>query len=178
MLAPYPQAADFPLEEAAEREAAWLQAVILGVRQIRGEMNIAPGRRIPLLLKDANAQDEALATAHRALLERLAGLASVTVLAPAEAPPESAMALVGTLSLLVPMAGLIDAAAEAERLGKLLARTQAELAKTRGKLGNENFVSNAPAEVVATERERAADFERTARDLIAQLARVQGMLAR
>ncbi len=81
------------------------------------------------------------------------------------------MTLVGTLTLLVPIAGLIDAAAEAERLEKLLAKAQGELAKARGKLGNDNFVRNAPPEVVATERERAADFERTARDLAAQLER-------
>ena len=178
MLAPYPQATDFPADTAAEGEAAWLKAVILGVRQIRGEMNIAPGKRIALLLKDASAQDESYARRHRALLEKLAGLADITVLAPDARAPESAMALVGTLTLLVPMAGLIDAAAEAERLTKLLAKTQGELTKARGKLGNDNFVRNAPAEVVATERERAADFERTARDLAAQLERIQGMLGR
>ncbi len=178
MLAPYPQAAEFPADTAAEGEAAWLKAVILGVRQIRGEMNIAPGKRIALLLKDASAQDESYARRHRALLEKLAGLAEITVLAPGASAPESAIALVGTLTLLVPMAGLIDAAAEAERLSKLLAKTQGELAKTRGKLGNENFVRSAPPAVVATERERAADFERSARDLAAQLERIRGMLGR
>ncbi|MBS0579073.1 MAG: valine--tRNA ligase [Proteobacteria bacterium] len=178
MLAPYPQAADFPADAAAEAEAVWLKSVILGVRQIRGEMNIAPGRRIPLLLKDASAQDAALAQRHRPLLEKLAGLCDLRALAAGEAAPESAMALVGSLGLLVPMAGLIDAAAEAERLGKLLGKARAELAKTRGKLANENFVRNAPPEVVATEREREADFERTARDLGTQLARIQGMLGR
>ncbi len=175
MLAPYPLAAAYPVDEAAEAEAAWLKAVILGVRQIRGEMNISPGKRIPLLLKDASALDEGYAHRHRALLEKLAGLADVTMLAAGSTAPESAMALVGTLTLLVPMAGLIDAAAEAERLAKLLGKTQAELAKTRGKLANENFVRNAPPEVVATEREREADFQRNARDLAAQLARLQAM---
>ena len=178
MLAAYPQAADFPADTAAEAEAAWLKAVILGVRQIRGEMNIAPGKRIALLLKDASALDESYAQRHRALLEKLAGLAGITVLAPGASAPESAMALVGTLTLLVPMAGLIDAAAEAERLGKLLAKTQGELAKARGKLANESFVRSAPPAVVATERERAADFERSARDLAAQLERIRGMLSR
>jgi valyl-tRNA synthetase len=178
MLAPYPQAAEFPADIAAEGEAEWLKAIILGVRQIRGEMNIAPGRRIALLLKDANAQDEAHLHRHRALLEKLAGLADITVLAPGATAPESAMALVGTLTLLVPMAGLIDAAAEAERLGKQLAKAQGELAKTRAKLANENFVANAPPAVVATEREREADFERSARDLAVQLERIRGMLGR
>ena len=74
MRARYPQAADYPADETAERETAWLQAVILGVRQIRGEMNISPGRRIPLLLRDAGAPEQAYAQRHRTPLERLAGL--------------------------------------------------------------------------------------------------------
>ncbi len=169
MLAPYPHAREFPPDEAAESEAAWIQAVILGVRQIRGEMNISPGRRIPLLLRDASAQDLLLIERHRALLERLAGLESATVLVPGSPAPQAAVALVGTLALLVPMAGLIDAAAEAERLGKLLAKTQADLAKTEAKLANENFVRNAPPQVVHTERERAAELARTAAGFSAQL---------
>jgi valyl-tRNA synthetase len=177
MLAPYPHAREFPPDEAAESEAAWIQAVILGVRQIRGEMNISPGRRIPLLLRDASPQDLLLIERHRALLERLAGLESATVLAPGSPAPQAAVALVGTLALLVPMAGLIDAAAEAERLGKLLAKTQADLAKTEAKLANENFVRNAPPQVVHTERERAAELARTLAGFSAQLQRVRSMLA-
>ncbi len=173
MLAPWPQASDFPADAQAEREAAWIQAVILGVRQIRGEMNIAPSRRIPLLMRDATAQEALYLERHRALLERLAGLESVTLLE--GAAPQAAVALVGTLALLVPMAGLIDAAAEAERLTKLIARTRADLAKTQAKLGNANFVANAPAQVVSTERARAAELERTVAGLTAQLERVRGM---
>ncbi len=173
MLAPWPQASDFPADAQAEREAAWIQAVILGVRQIRGEMNIAPSRRIPLLMRDATAQEALYLERHRALLERLAGLESVTLLE--GAAPQAAVALVGTLALLVPMAGLIDAAAEAERLTKLIARTRGDLAKTQAKLGNGNFVANAPAQVVSTERERAAELERTVAGLTAQLERVRGM---
>jgi len=177
MLQAYPAAADFPADEEAEREAAWLQAVILGVRQIRGEMNISPARRIAVLLKDATAQEQALSARHRAWLERLAGLASITVLPPGASAPQSAAALVGTLTILVPMAGLIDAGAEAERLGRLLARAQDELAKARARLANESFVRNAPTAVVTTERERAAELERTARGLSSQLERVRGLLS-
>ncbi|HUL18971.1 MAG TPA: valine--tRNA ligase [Steroidobacteraceae bacterium] len=177
MLAPYPQAAHYPPDESAERETAWLQAVILGVRQIRGEMNISPGRRIALLLREASAQDEDYACRHRALLERLAGLESLRVLAPGELAPQAAVALVGQLQLLVPMAGLIDAAAEAERLGKLLAKAHGDLRKTQAKLANGDFVRNAPAEVVALERERERELAGTAANLGAQLDRVRGMLA-
>ena len=176
MLAPYPQAADYPADEAAEREAAWIQAVVLGVRQIRGEMNISPARRIPLLLRDASAQDSDYAGRHRALIERLAGLESLQLLPAGSQAPQCAVALVGTLALLVPMAGLIDAAAEVERLGKLISKTQAELGKTQARLANESFVRNAPAEVVAADRERERELARALSDLSAQLTRVRGML--
>jgi valyl-tRNA synthetase len=175
MLEAYPQPAEFPADEAAEREVAWIQAFILAVRQIRGEMNIPPSRRIPVLLKGANAHDRAYADRHRAYLERLAGIENLTVLEPDATAPESAT-LVGELAVLVPMAGLIDAAAEAERLGKLLTKAEQELAKTRVKLSNENFVRHAPPEVVTTEREREADFERQVTSIKAQLERIRGLL--
>jgi valyl-tRNA synthetase len=152
--------------------------VILGVRQIRGEMNISPARRIPLLLRDAGAQDQEWAARHRHTLERLAGLESLTVLGPGATAPPSAIALVGKLALLVPMAGLIDAPAEVERLGKLIARSDKELAQVRGRLANQSFVANAPPPVVAADRERLAELERSVTGLRAQLERVQELLPR
>ncbi len=92
------------------------------------------------------------------------------------ATPQSATALVGELTILVPMAGLIDAAAEADRLGKLLAKAQQDLAKTRAKLSNESFVRNAPEDVVAKDREREAELERAIAGLTGQLERVRGLL--
>jgi len=174
MLQPYPQAADFPADEAAEREIAWLQAFVRGVRQIRSESNVNPARRIAVLVKGASGEDETLIARHRVALERLATLDSITLLAPEASVPQSAMALAGALTILVPMSGLIDASAESERLGRLLARAQADLEKTRGRLANQNFVRNAPAEVVRLERARAAELERTADGLAAQLERVRG----
>ncbi|MGH8293981.1 MAG: valine--tRNA ligase [Steroidobacteraceae bacterium] len=176
MLAPYPRAAEFARDEAAEREVGWLQSFILGIRQIRGEMNINPSRRIPVLYRNASAHDVELIQRHRAWLERLAGIEPPRELAPGEAQPQAATALVGDLTLLVPMAGLIDAAAEAERLGKLLARTRADLDKTRARLANESFVRNAPEAVVSAERERLAALEQTAARLTTQLERVRELL--
>ena len=175
MLQPYPHAGDFPADEEAEREIGWVQALVLAVRQIRGELNISPARRIGVLLRDAGAEDESRLVRHRRWLERLAGIDNITLLAPGAAAPQSAAALVGTLTVLVPMAGLIDADAEAERLGRLLARAQVDLEKTRGRLANDNFVRNAPAEVVSLERERARELERTASGLASQLERVRGL---
>jgi valyl-tRNA synthetase len=110
---------------------------------------------------------------HRAWLERLAGLESITLLAPGAAAPQAAAALAGALTILVPMAGLIDAGAEAERLGRLLAKAQTDLEKLRGRLANDSFVRNAPAAVVAQERERVAQLEHTASGLAIQLKRVR-----
>jgi valyl-tRNA synthetase len=173
MLASYPSVADFPRNEIAEQEIAWVQAVVLGVRQIRGEMNIKPSQPIPALLRNASEQDKAHAQRHLAYVEKLAGLESLTVLAEGAQPPESAIALVGEMSILVPMAGLIDAGAEAERLGKQLAKAKSDLTKTQQKLANENFVRNAPPEVVETERARLAELERTVTSLTAQLERIR-----
>jgi valyl-tRNA synthetase len=173
MLAPYPRPAEFARDEAAEREVTWLKAFILGVRQIRGEMNISPSRRIPLLYRNASASDAELIRRHRGWLERLAGIESPRELAPGEPQPQAATALIGELTLLVPMAGLIDAGAEAERLGKLLARARSDLEKTRARLANESFVRNAPEAVVAAERQRLADLEQTAARLASQLERVR-----
>jgi valyl-tRNA synthetase len=176
MLESYPVPTDFPRDEEGEREVAWIQAFILAVRQIRGEMNITPSRRIPVLLKGASAQDRAYAERHRVYLVRLAGLDSVTVLEPDAPTPEAATALVGELSILVPMAGLIDAGAEAERIGKLLSKHEQDLVKTGAKLSNENFVRNAPPEVVAKERERQAELEHKVTDFRAQLGRLRRLL--
>ena len=177
MLQPYPAAADFAPDEAAERATAWIQGVVLAVRQIRGEMNVSPARRVPLLLKGASAQDETYANRHRAWLERLAGLESITVLAAGATAPQSAAALVGELTLLVPMAGIIDANAEGQRLGRLLGKAREDLGKAQAKLANDSFVRGAPAQVVASERQRAADLERTARELAQQLERVRALTA-
>jgi valyl-tRNA synthetase len=176
MLQPYPAPADFPSDEQAEREIAWIQGVVLGVRQIRSQLNIDPAKRIPVLLQDATAQDQALSVRHRAWLKRLAGLASIRVLDAGERAPPSAAAPVGTLTVLVPMAGLIDAAAEAERLGRLLAKTREDLAKVQARLANDSFVRNAPSAVVSLERERAAELQRTVASLGVLLENVRKLL--
>jgi valyl-tRNA synthetase len=176
MTAPWPAASDAPRDATAERDVAWIQQVVLGIRQIRGEMDISPAKKLPVLLENAAGADRQCATEHRAFLERLAGLESLRLLDAAETAPPSATALVGDMKVLVPMAGLIDARAELERLGKRRAKAESELAKARAKLANENFVRNAPAEVVAQENARIADFEGQLRGFDEQAARVRALL--
>jgi len=173
MLQPYPTAKEFPKDAEAEREIDWIRNFILGVRQIRSGMDIAPSKKIPVLLQNPSAEDLARVKNHGAYLERLAGLESITTLAAGATAPQSATALVGELTLLVPMAGLIDADAEIERLTKKIAAIRKDHAKISAKLANANFVKNAPPEVVAQDRERIADFDRQIAALEVQLDRVR-----
>jgi valyl-tRNA synthetase len=176
MLARWPHAAEFAADPEAERQIAWLREFVLGVRQIRGEMDLAPSARLDILLQGATPNDLALVAALRPWLERLAGLASIRVLEPGEAAPVSAAALLGELGVLVPLAGLIDPQAEIERLGRRIAKCESDLGKLEAKLGNESFIRNAPAEVVAGDRARQAEVARARDNYGAYLARVRRLL--
>ena len=175
MLQPYPEAATWPRDEQAEADMAWVQAFVLGVRQVRGEMNIAPGKPLAVLLQDAGERDLACLATNEALLLRLARLESVQPLAPGAAAPPAATVLLGEMKLLVPMAGLIDAAAEIARLEKQQAKLQADHAKTRAKLDKPSFVDNAPPEVVDKERRRAEELGAAIANLEQQLERVRAL---
>ena len=100
-----------------------------------------------------------MAKANNAMLERLANVSSVTWLDADEEPPPNALALVGDLKVMIPLAGLIDIVAEVVRIEKDIEKAQADLQKVEGKLNNENFVSKAPQEVVAKEREKASALQ-------------------
>jgi valyl-tRNA synthetase len=173
MTSVYPAASDYASDAEAETRVGLLKEYILKVRQIRGEMNIAPSRRITLLLGDADASARTLAAEHASYLQRLAGLEKLELLAPGETGPVSASAMVGSTTLLVPLAGLIDPVAEAERLGKVIGKNDSDITKLKAKLGNENFVRNAKPELVAADRARMAELESQNQNLGAQLERVR-----
>jgi valyl-tRNA synthetase len=172
MLQPYPRPAAEDADGKAVADIEWLKKFILGVRQIRGEMDIPPGKPLPVILENASEEHAQRAQEHVTLLQRVGRVESVTRLAAGEEPPASAMALLDDLRLLVPMKGLIDVDAERKRLGKLMAKVQADLDRARAKLDNPNFVSNAPADVVTQEKQRAADFERQIAQLGEQLEKL------
>ena len=175
MLAPYPQPDDVNVDEEAESEMDWLMAFILGLRRIRGEMDIAPNRALPVLLQHASGQDQARAQRHRQAIDQVARVKSLQVLEEDEQAPQSATALLGGMKILVPMAGLIDKDAEIERLSRQLARLEVEIGRAQGKLGNAAFVKNAPPAVVNQERERLSEFERAQAGLHDQLTRMRAL---
>ena len=159
MLAPYPGADEFDRDQEAEQDMAWLQGLVLGVRQIRGEMDIAPAKPLPLILKNASAEDRSKLEKLQGFLSHIAKLESVRVLAGDETAPDSATALLGTMEILVPMAGLIDRGAELARLNKQIEKLDKDLQRSKQKLANPEFVANAPATVVEKEQQRVAEME-------------------
>src|ERR1019366_478427 len=154
MLAPFPTAGSIETDAAAEPEMRWVMNFILGVRQIRGEMDIAPSRRLEVLLQNAGPADLTYLARNHSYLARLAGISAPRALAPGQAAPIAAVALLGKLEILVPMAGLIDPKAEIERLTKRQRRAGAEFDKLQAKLANGDFAKNAPAEVIAKDQLR------------------------
>jgi valyl-tRNA synthetase len=176
MLAPWPRAADYAADAVAATDVDWMKGVILGLRQIRGEMDISPARRLAPLVQGCGGDDVARFTRYAALLGRLAGIEPPTMLAAGEVAPPSASAVVANLTLLVPMQGLIDPAVELARLTKKQEKNRQEITRANAKLANPNFISNAPPEVVATERERIAQFEQVNASIAQQIGIVRGLV--
>ena len=116
-----------------------------------------------------------LAEKHRHFLDFLARTESIEVLAPDDHGPESATALVGEMKVLIPLAGLIDKAAEITRLEKEIARLQGEVDRIGNKLGNPSFVDKAPEAVVQKERDKLLDAQKALESLQAQLAKIRSL---
>ncbi len=176
MLQPFPRAGERSRDEAAEQDIEWLKQIVTAVRNIRGEMNVPPGREVSLLLSGGGEADAARLASTRALLVRLARLSDVRWLAVGEDPPPAATALAAGLKILVPLAGVIDIDAERARLGKAIGRKREELERIERKLANVSFTRKAPAHVVDRERQKAtatrADLT-TLENQLAALAELQ-----
>ncbi len=172
MHRPFPETESALTDEEAERELDWVMQFVLGIRQIRGEMDISPGKTLPVLLEAPSSTDLQFAERNSLLLAHVGRVESVTALAKNDEAPLSATALLGSMRLLVPMADLIDVAAERSRLGKQRDKAGADLAKARAKLANENFVNNAPEAVVTQEKARVTEFEQQIEQLDGQLERL------
>ena len=172
MLERYPEPELALVERGAIAEMDWVKEFVLGIRQIRGEMNISPGKVVPVLLQHGNSDDRSRVANNHLYLESLARVEAIEWLDDNATPPESAMALVADLKLHIPMEGLIDKAAEKERVERELKKLRNDLSLSEGKLANENFVSRAPADVVAKERSRVDELRASIAKLEEQLGRL------
>jgi valyl-tRNA synthetase len=172
MLSEFPRAESVSTDRDAEPEMRWVMDFILGVRQIRGVMDIPWTRKLEVLLQNAGARDLGYLGRNLHYLVRLAGVEAPRALKEGEAAPISAVALLGNLEILVPMKGLIDPVAELERLAKKLRKAEIEASKLEAKLSNSQFAKNAPPDIVAKDQQRLEELRTEIGQLSAQTARV------
>lgn len=158
MLQPYPVADNSHIDNSAVAETNWVMNFILGVRRIRGEMNIAPSKPLPVLLQNGSIIDQSYLSNSSVYLQRLGRLESITWLSNDDTTPESAIALVGELKILIPIAGLIDKDAELIRLDKEIQKIKNDLPRIQGKLSNPTFINKAPTEVIDKENAKLTDL--------------------
>ncbi|WOH37210.1 valine--tRNA ligase [Thalassotalea fonticola] len=166
MVQSFPQFDAEQLDEQAINDLEWVKSFIIAIRNIRGEMDIAPSKPLPVFLKGVNTEDARRLEDNKPFLSALAKLDTIEVLASDDNGPVSATAVIGDMSVLIPMAGLIDVEAELARLSKAVEKLEKDVARTRGKLSNDNFVSKAPQAVIAKEQEKLAEAE----SMLAKLA--------
>ncbi len=173
MIAAYPGSIESDsVSDLASADIEWVKAFVGAVRNIRGEQDIAPSKRITILLQAGDAEDHRRQKQHALLLDALAKPEAMNWIEANVEPPPSAIQIVGTLKILVPLAGLIDKSAELERLNKELTKLEKEIQRVNGKLSNPSFIANAPQEVVEKERAKIAGYQKQKTDFEAQKHRV------
>ena len=169
---PFPELVKELQNADAETEIHWLKQFILGIRKIRGEMNISPGKPLPCFIKSYSKKDQSYIENNKAMLFALAKLDTVDLLSANDEEPESAIALVGEMKILIPLAGLIDKGAERERLNKEIEKLVKLKSQFSAKLNNEKFINGAPKAVVKNEKEKLASAESALKDLEQQLEKI------
>jgi len=160
MLQPYPTRNDFPHDPAAEEAIMPIKATILGARQIRGQLDVPRSRQMPLFVQASSVAAWKVIQDNAALIQFLANVTEIQEIKEEGSLPPTALQVIDGHAIHAPLASLVDDPdAELARLAKRKAKVRQEIAKAEGKLSNQNFVANAPAEVVEQERTRIASFK-------------------
>jgi valyl-tRNA synthetase len=169
MISPYPKVVRRRTDADAEREMGVVMGVVTAIRNIRGEMRVAPGVTLSAIVKPGPEAPATLVRANAPLIQTLAR-ASVTVDANASRPRNSALGLVGDIEVYVALEGVVDLSAERQRLEKEIKRADEAIAFGRAKLARPEFAERAPAEIVDKEREKVAQHEALREKLVASLS--------
>jgi valyl-tRNA synthetase len=175
MLQPFPVFEESDVDESAMADLEWVKQFIVAIRNIRGEMDISPNKPLNVLLKNASTDDIRRLEENDKFLASLAKLESTQVLTDADEAPACATALVGSLEVLIPMAGLIDVEAELARINKQLEKAEKGLAQVEKKLANEKFVNNAPEAVLAKEKDKLAEYSEAKAKLLEQKTKIESL---
>ena len=173
MLQPFPQAGSENRE--AENDIEWLKEVIQGVRRVRSELNLPPGKQLDIWLQSGTEEDRSRHHRFEQVLSQLGRIQSSLWVEEDADTSLCAVALAGDLKLMIPLKGLVDVEEELTRLNKQLAREDADLRKSEAKLGNRRFVDNAPAAVVEQERERRVNHQANVANLQQQIDQLKSM---
>jgi valyl-tRNA synthetase len=172
MIQSFPQFDQSQCDQTAIDDLEWVKQFVVAIRNIRGEMDITPSKPLPVLLKHVNTDDKRRLTENEQFISALAKLESINVLAEDDKGPASATAVVGDLSILIPMAGLIDKDAELARLDKAIEKLTKDADRVRAKLNNDSFVGKAPEAVINKEKAKLAEAESTLIKMVDQKAQI------
>jgi valyl-tRNA synthetase len=175
MRQPYPAADPDMIDHEAISEVEWVKSFIVGVRKIRSGMNIDPRKMLPVLLQGGTTKSRDLLDNNLHYIISVGRVESATWLKDDDEAPESSTALVNDMKLLIPLAGLIDKAAEVARLAKELERKNGELERCEKKLSNSSFVDKAPAAVVEKEQAKASELRNVIDSLLEQQQKIQSL---
>ena len=159
MLAPWPASEPETTDLDAEEEIEWMKGIIVAIRTIRSEANIPPATTLEVTVANTSKEDRDRLQRNATFLQRLSKSTSITPIENHKSEAASLMALFGDLEVRVPMAGLVDVAAELARLDKEIAKAEAEKARLYGKLTNAKFIERAPANIVDAERQKLAQAD-------------------
>ncbi len=172
MLQRYPVADNNLIDDVAEHELGWTKQFIESIRRIRSEMDIKPGKALPVLLNNWTDDNQRIFNSCEREITSLAKLELVTWLGKDDTPPESATGLVGEMQILIPLAGLIDKDAETARLNREIEKINKQLQGVMGRLNNPSFADKAPANVVAQVQKQADEQQAALEQLQQQLAKI------
>jgi valyl-tRNA synthetase len=173
MLQAFPEAG--PVDAEIEQEVSWLMEVIQGVRRIRSELNVSPAKPLEAWFQSGSNQDLRRLERFGETFAQLAKIRSFCWVEESADTAQCAVALVGDLKILVPLKGVVDVEAEITRLRKQLDAERALLEKASAKLDNHQFVSNAPAAVVAQEQERKKTQQANVDKLLEQIHQLESL---
>ncbi|SUT99440.1 valyl-tRNA synthetase [Actinobacillus lignieresii] len=175
MLQPFPKVVESELDEAAEAQIGWIKELIIAVRNIRAESNIAPSKGLEFLVRNVSDEQRKILAENDRLLKAMAKLDSVQVLSADENAPLSVAKLVGNVEVLIPMAGFINKEAELARLTKEIEKMRGEITRIENKLSNEAFVAKAPEAVIAKEREKMQEYQNGLEKLQTQYQAIENL---
>ena len=151
MLSDFPKYDEALLDKEAEEEFDYLKEVITAIRNIRGEVNVPPSKKIEVIFKTNNESERNVLEKNAKILDKLSNVEKYTIDNEREIPKLTGFRLADNTEIFVPLAGLIDTEKETAKLKKDIEKTETELKRVLGKLSNEKFLSKAPQDVVDKE---------------------------